>query len=386
MDQGLTATVDPQGRTLLTGAVVLRWAALVWGTLALVVQHGDGDVARPALGAAVLGVAATWTVAVTVWTARRPQVLAAPVVAVVDLAVALGIVAADPFVLRGTPVQSFGSAWPLAAVVTAGVLRGPAVGAVAGAAVGVVGTLAAVLGDRPGWLGPAGTTVLLATGGAVAGHVTRLLRRAESEVARARAREEVARTLHDGVLQTLAVVQRRSGDPDLSRLARSQELDLRRFLAGDGAPGSGAGSAGGARERLVAGLGRVDVADVADGLRQVLRVVEDRHGLRCQLVVVEAPPPVPPAVAEAVRGAVGEALTNVAKHSGADAATVCLDATPGGGIAVTVKDGGAGLPDGGLVEGTGWRTSIRGRMEEVGGRAEARSRPGHGTEVWLWVP
>ena len=36
--------------------------------------------------------------------------------------------------------------------------------------------------------------------------------------------------------------------------------------------------------------------------------------------------------------------------------------------------------------GEGLTRSIRGRMAEVGGRAEITSRPGSGTEVTLWLP
>lgn len=365
----MTDTVtDPLSRTLLTGAVALRWAALVWGSLALVVQARDGAVERPALGTTLLGAAALWTVALTMWTRWRPERLSSPVVLGVDLLVAAALVVGDALVHRDVPAQSLGSAWPLAVVITAGVVHGWKAGAGVGLGIGAVGVVADAIGERPGWLGPVGTTVLLAVGGAVAGHVTHLLRRAESEVANARAREDVARTLHDGVLQTLAVVQRRSEDPDLGRLARAQELELRRFLlhGPDRAPS-----------------GRVDVVAL---LRDVAGTAERDQGLRCEVVVVEPPGPTDAEAAEALAGAVREALANVAKHAGTGTATVCVDRGPDGGTTCTVKDHGAGLPDGELTEGTGWRVSIRGRLEPLGGSASVSSLPGHGTEVSLWVP
>ena len=39
--------------------------------------------------------------------------------------------------------------------------------------------------------------------------------------------------LHDGVLQTLALIERRADQHDLAQLAREQERALRAFLAGD---------------------------------------------------------------------------------------------------------------------------------------------------------
>src|SRR5205085_8862557 len=139
--------------------------------------------------------------------------------------------------------QSLGSVWPLAGILAAGIALGPLPAALAGIAIGVARTGAVVVNgadiDTGGKvLSLVNTTVFYALGGSAAGYLTALMRRAEREISAARAREEIARTLHDGVLQTLAVVERRATDPGLARLARQQERDLREFLFGTAPPGA----------------------------------------------------------------------------------------------------------------------------------------------------
>ena len=107
--------------------------------------------------------------------------------------------------------------------------------------------------------------MLYALAGGVAGYAVVKLREAERQISTVQAREEVARTLHDGVLQTLAVVQRRASDPDLSRLAREQERELREFLFG-------AEPAGG---------------ELGPRLRAAAARFEDRFGGRANVIVAD---------------------------------------------------------------------------------------------------
>jgi signal transduction histidine kinase len=205
--------------------------------------------------------------------------------------------------------------------------------------------------------------VLFAIAGAAAGAAMDLIRRAETEVAQARAREEVARTLHDGVLQTLAVVQRRSSDDELVVLAREQELELRAYLAGD----------------------RPQTEEIGAALRAAAARIERRDGIRVEVLFVDDDPPfVAPAVVEAVAGAVGEALTNAHKHGHATRATVFVDIDDE--LFCSVKDDGRGFDPAASPPGSGITRSIEGRLAEVGGSAVVDARPGSGTEVRLTAP
>ncbi len=113
--------------------------------------------------------------------------------------------------------------------------------------------------------------------------------------------------------------------------------------------------------------------------------MERTHGLRTQVILAEEPAVTDP-VARAVGGAVSEALTNAAKHGEATSATVYVEAADQGGLFCSIKDDGHGFDPATSPEGVGLTRSIRGRIDEVGGRVEVVSRPGRGAEVRLWVP
>jgi signal transduction histidine kinase len=78
-----------------------------------------------------------------------------------------------------------------------------------------------------------------------------------------------------------------------------------------------------------------------------------------------------------------EAMTNAAKHSGADEISVFVDAAPGR-VALYVRDRGSGFdPEAVAADRKGISESIQGRMERVGGTATVVSTPGEGTDVEL---
>jgi signal transduction histidine kinase len=193
----------------------------------------------------------------------------------------------------------------------------------------------------------------------------RNLARERAERIRSQERAELAAHLHDSVLQTLALMQKRADDPrEVAALARRQERELRAWLAGDGLRS--------AEDRFAAAL------------RRQAEEVEDVHRVAVDVVVVgdreldER--------SQAVLGAVREALVNAAKHA-PDAGPIRVYAeADDDGIEAFVRDRGQGFDLASVpVDRQGVRESIIGRMERVGGSAEIRSGPDGGTEVAIAV-
>jgi signal transduction histidine kinase len=361
-------------RSALQGLAAFRWGAWLWmATVLLVTRH---DLERPWLALGLAGLALAVTVADTALLRTNPSALCRPGPVAAELAVGAMLVLCDGVAYGEghafSTSQSLGSVWPLTGILGAGVAFGPAVAAVSGvliglARVGAVLTNGASIDSGGRVLSVTNTIVFYALGGAAAGYLARLLRRAEAEISAARAREEVARTLHDGVLQTLAVVERRATDPALARLAREQERELRDWLFGSARP-SGV------------------VADVGTALRAAAARFEDSFGGRAQVLVADDLPPLDPAAVAALTGAAGEALVNAGKHGRAAKVQIYVEPDESGGVFCSIKDDGVGFEVGATVEGIGLSRSIRGRVSEAGGRVEVVSAPGDGTEVLLWLP
>ena len=178
---------------------------------------------------------------------------------------------------------------------------------------------------------------------------------------RAQERAEVAAHLHDSVLQTLALIQRRADDPsEVAQLARRQERELRSWLNADETA---------AAETLHGALVRAATE------------IETGHGVEVEVVCVGDRPL--DEDTRALAAAAREAILNAAKFAGAGRIDVYAEVS-GERCEVFVRDRGAGFdPDAVPAHRRGVRESIVGRMQRHGGSAEVRSQPGGGTEVEL---
>jgi signal transduction histidine kinase len=193
--------------------------------------------------------------------------------------------------------------------------------------------------------------------------LVRSLSAEREERIRSQARAEMGAHLHDSVLQTLALVQKRADDPRaVAALARTQERELRAWLAGRE----------GGHDRLAAAL------------EELAGEVERSHGVPVEVVVVgdrELDDR-----GEALVAAAREAMVNAAKFGGGSTVDVYAEAGDGE-LQVFVRDRGPGFdPDAVPQDRRGVRESIVGRMARHGGRAAIHSAPGAGTEVELTLP
>lgn len=354
--------------------VAYRLVALLFAAGALVLRRDE--ITRLGAGVAVVGAMAAWTVVLTAaygqgWgRTRRFAVLDV----VVTIGAMLGSLTAEPWDAAAGGATLLTSIWVAGPVFAMALLHGRDGGLLTAGAIGVV-----VLSLRhPHGAGELSTVALLVTAGLVVGYAATVTRQSAARLHGAIAaegaaveRERLARSIHDGVLQVLAAVQRRAAEPggdmrDLAAAAKEQEIALRRLITpGQGTPDD-------------------TVRDLAVALRELARA-------HVEVVVPASTVRVPAGVADELVAAVKEALANVGRHAGDSArAWVVLDDL-GDELEVVVRDDGPGIADGRLAaaesEGhLGVSRSIRGRVADLGGRAACHSTPGEGTEWEIRVP
>ena len=181
-----------------------------------------------------------------------------------------------------------------------------------------------------------------------------------TERIRSQERSEMAARVHDSVLQTLALVQREASDPRrVAALARRQERELRSWLYPDP---------------------RSAEAGLASAIDAAAAEVEELHGVPVELVRT-GDVPLDDRV-DALVLAAREAMSNAARHSGADQVSAFVDVGEDE-IAIFVRDRGSGFdPDAIPADSHGIAESIRARMARASGTATLTSSS-EGTEVEL---
>jgi signal transduction histidine kinase len=418
-----TDSAAARGRAALPlGILLLRWATLAWTTVVAVAT--TGDLRHPAVAWAAIALALLWTAWLTLarpgprgqGTGPAPWYVPVregpdgpgPGRMVVDLAVGVALVAAtgaanQPGALSGAAGLGsvFSTAYPIAAAVSWGAARGVGGGLVAGAVLGVALVVARVVNGESlddlrtvQALGLAGGAVNFLLAGAAVGLLARLLDqaaielgravdasvRASARAARLAERESLARQIHDSVLQSLAMVNKRGRElaaggrvpggevARLAELAGEQERALRALLL---------------REPAAAPSGRASLREALEALA--------RSTTAGPTPTVSAVGPLwlPTGCVNELVAAVRQALENVAEHAQADTVAVFAEQDDDH-VLVSVRDDGVGFdfdPEALRAEGKlGLLQSMRGRVEHLGGTMLVDSAPGRGTEIEFRVP
>jgi signal transduction histidine kinase len=354
--------------------VVFRAVALGY-EIALVAYHYR-ELARPGAAIVALAAMAAWTLAMAFANGtergRRWRW------SLLDLAMAAALLLLTPYVdgPHGLLAHSrtLTGPWAASPVLSCAILGGPWLGLLAGLVV-VAATIA-----LPGGFLDVDTIdnfVLLMLAAGTVGLVVRLLDRTEQRMrllvereAATSERERLARSIHDGVLQVLALVQRHGpglGErgAELASLAGTQEASLRALMTGD----------------RTAGSGQVDLCRSLGAL-----------ALPAGRLAVPATPVLLPAHAAAeLTAAVAAALDNAHRHAGPQASAWVVVEDEPDEVVVVVRDDGRGIAEGRLAEAVaagrlGVAQSMRGRVADLGGTTTITSRPGEGTEVEYRVP
>jgi signal transduction histidine kinase len=351
---------------------VLRVVVLV-NAVALTAYRNYFD--RPVAGWVCVGVMAGWTVYAIVTYAKPIRRTVRLLVA--DLGIAVGLMAVTPVVKGEWFNATIPGFWVMGALLAWAVRYGWRGGLVAAVVLGATDRLIRADYDQ----GNYANLFLIVIGGPLVGYLAESLQQmaaerdlAQREAAVATERARLARVVHDGVLQVLALVQRRGAElggeaAELGRLAGEQEQALRNLIR--------------TQDRVTA-ADRPGLEDLAAAFGELA----PRPGVEVALPggPVDLPAPI---VAELV-AVVGACLDNVTRHVGDGAPAWVLLEDLGDRVAIAVRDEGGGIAAGRLdaarAEGRlGVSESIEGRVRDLGGTATLTTGE-FGTEWELVVP
>jgi signal transduction histidine kinase len=367
--------------TLFRALIVLRLIVTAYALAVNLVRFDEFE--QPTATALALALIVVWTAFVS-WAYDAPRRRRLPLF-VTDLAVAVLLVLLTPLVQSQAMLDRHAATvptfWVMAPVMAWAVWRGWAAGVGAAVLVSLadISVRTHVVGAT--W----GNIFLLVLAAGVVGYAAGILREAaeiraaaERSAAVHEERTRLARAVHDGVLQVLALVQRRGGGDggdgvemaELARLAGEQESALRALVQFDARTRDGL--VGGGTADLMVALETLQSPRVT--VAGPVTAVELPAGDGAELVAV-----------------VSACLDNVRAHVGDDAPAWVFVEDLGHSVVVTVRDAGPGIGEGRLEQAAaegrlGVSSSICGRMTELGGTALVTTGPGTGTEWELTLP
>lgn len=375
-------TPRPKGRQLdpIEAFEVTPWRALAVFRLSTLVYaivltaENVAGYAHPYVAWILSGGMAVWSGLATVGY-ERARLRAWPLL-LVDLAVAAALVLATiPVVgsqLGGRPTLT--TVWMACPVLAVAVVKGVRWGIAAAVLIGTCDMLV-----RGGINQATATgTVIMVVAAASLGYLSNLGVRAQEQLRHAAALEaahaeryRLARTIHDSVLQFLALMQREGQliggrAAELGRLAGEQEIALRALVA--------------PRPAVPVPVGMADLRDLVGALASP----------RVTVVAPATQVWLPDPVAREFCAAIGAAVENVHQHCPAGTKAWILIEDEYDMVTATVRDDGPGIPAGRLEQAAqlgrlGVAQAIRGRVADLGGRVAITTAPGQGTEVELTV-
>ncbi|MBM7771137.1 signal transduction histidine kinase [Actinokineospora baliensis] len=123
-------------------------------------------------------------------------------------------------------------------------------------------------------------------------------------------------------------------------------------------------------------------ADLAESARAEVATARELLGFEPTLHITGDLTTIPPALADHIRAALRESLSNVVRHAGALRVAVHLH-RQGPTLRLTVADDGCGIPEGVTHRGL---NNLKSRATQSGGTCQVRSSPRTGTTVTWEVP
>ena len=396
--RSLARQAEPGRKGLWLGILAYRWVSFSWMTILAFVSRDD--LVRAELAWAALGATAVWNVWLTLTRGWER-----PLVRWVDLAISFGLLVVSGVVVTEGGVELgrvpfFATAYPATSALTLGAGAGVGAGLLGAAVLSIGLSLSRQVNGSPvmglgrdEWTDLVNGMVYFFSAGGAAGLVSQVLHRSGEELrqanervilereraARLAERESLGRRIHDSVLQTLALVNK-----------RARELGARASVPGREV--EGLAEMAEQQERALRALLQTDPDDAPIG-QVSLRTILEASAFGVTGVPVTINPVgtvwLPADHVEELMAAVRQALENASTHAHASTVTVFGDRDEAG-VVVSIRDDGVGFDydeetlrrEGKL----GVLKSMKGRIEELGGSMSVYSAPGRGTEIEFHLP